>query len=126
MIKSAIVTKLRAEAGVIAIVAQRIFIGEAPQGQALPYIIVSGITAARPTTHDGVVGLTDQLIQISCIAETLAKRENLTAAVVACLNGFRGSAGSITIQYSEIENETDIPPDPDYGYQTAIDFRVIY
>ena len=126
MINSAIVTRLRAVSGVTDIVAQRIYIGEATQGDQLPYVIVSTAAEATPLAHDGPIGISDTILTISCIATSIAARETLTAAVKAALHDFRGSVGGHSLFYCSVENVIDLPPLPDYGYQTAIDLRVIF
>lgn len=125
MVEEALVTRLRAVAGVTAIASTRTYIMEAPQGTTLPFIAITAVSIPRELAHDGATTVTKGLFQVSCISSLPSTAKTLAKAVVAALHGFRGTVAGVTLFYAQVVNETDLA-DPDYGYQVAIDVEVSY
>jgi hypothetical protein len=125
MIEERVVNILRDSSGVGAICADRIYLMTAPQQETFPYIVVSTVSASRPSAHDGAMGVTYKNIQVSCISNKVSTAKTLAQAARRAIHGFRGSVSGETIFYASVQNEIDLA-DPDYGFQVALDVEISF
>lgn len=106
----AIYAALSADAGVIALVVDRIYPGRAPQGVALPYVVYFMVASVPDQTHGETSQLDNTLAQFSCYAETYAQARDLRQAVRATLenqtlgNGSRPIIDTERDQFEEVAN----------------------
>lgn len=125
MIEEAIVTILRGNSQVSALVASRVYLMEATQSGEFPFLVVTTVGAQRELLHDGPMGIANKLIQVSCISNKVSSAKTLAEKVRKALHDFRGSVGDEFIFYASVQNEVDLS-DPDYGHQVAIDIDVSF
>ena len=81
---------LRADAGVTALVGQRINFGSRPQGEPLPALALSVPSDIEAATLDGASGLNDARIQVNCAAMSYGEARRLERAVRSALHGYSG------------------------------------
>lgn len=111
-LKDALVVELRANAGVAAIVATRVFRGIAPQGQALPYLTLQLISNDHQDHMTAASGLADARIQVSSWDKTEHGAEALANAVREALDGFTqatlgGSGYTADVRRISLEGEAE-------------------
>jgi hypothetical protein len=125
MIEEAIINKLRNTSAITALAGQRSYAIVAPEGVANPFIVVTRVGSQRELAHDGPTGITSAFLQISCISDKPGSAKKLADTVRSELHGFRGIVGGVSVNYLEVINDVDIP-DPDYGFQVAVDIEVSF
>lgn len=112
-----IFTKLSSAAGVTALVgagsACRVVAGWAPDGTALPYVVVQEIASTPDTTHDGPSTSGQRLVQLTCVAGTYKAARDLAAAVIAAIDSVALSGGELCLACREQD-----------GYSEAADVHV--
>lgn len=100
--QAALLARLRAAAGVTALVGQRSYWNEAPQGAVRPYIILSIPSAFREQTLSGF-DLPESRVQFSAFTETVAQKFPILEAVIAAVvpgataNGHRFQRGMVEL-----------------------------
>jgi len=72
---------LLADAGVIAVCADRSYTGEAPQGVQSPYNVLNHIDSSPEETLDDSATMEDTMIQIDCYGKTPALAMDLRSAI---------------------------------------------
>lgn len=85
---------LAADSSVVAIVGQRIYSTQAPQGTAMPCVVYTQEQAVRgPFMHmTGMTGIARVAFTVACLGDTLLDSRNLARAVRAALQYKRTSA----------------------------------
>lgn len=83
--ETALTARLEGDAGVAALVADRIYWLVAKQGVARPLIVLQTISDPRPMTMKGFIGYRDSMVQIDCYADLLATAQAVREAVIAAL-----------------------------------------
>lgn len=106
MIKG-VIARLLAGAGVAAIVGDRIWPMDRPQGQPLPAVVVRRIDQAPLYQDSGSTGLERARVQVDCWADTPPAAIDLAVAVKAQLNDFEGASAGTTFQSVTIIGEHD-------------------
>jgi len=108
MAEALLVAKLKATAGVTAIVAARIYPMFAPQGAALPFLIYE-TTMDQPVNHAGGTTGTRQIqIALTCFASTYTGAKALAAAVEAALSGWIDANGCVWLLESAHDEAGDM------------------
>lgn len=122
VLDEALISYLKAIAGITAIVGTRVYGVRAPQGVTLPCLTVQRISTAYEHTHDtvGATGNYAQVrFQIDSWAETHSAAKQLSDTVKGALNGKRGAittgAGGVTIGFALVQEE-DVEDDPDLNF----------
>ena len=115
VLEEGLVTHLRADAGIQALVGNgdspetyRIFQELLPQEVTYPALSYQRISSPHELTLDGRQTFTPARIQIDCHAETASAASGLAVAVNASLNDVTGSLGGVTIQHSYNEQRSDL------------------
>lgn len=85
----------------------RIYLLNAPQDAALPYIVIQQISGVRDHTMDGPTGYVDARYQITCWAKTYGAAKRLFEAVRKFFDGYHATVLNRKIQYVQFENEMD-------------------
>jgi hypothetical protein len=125
MIDESLYTLLKANTGVHAIVADRIYALEAPQEADLPCLVYEKVSATgRELYHNGVTNHCDVRFQITCIGDTPLKAKTAAAAVVKATHGYRGSIGGHVINFCRVENEVDLIDEATQNYVVAVDVMI--
>lgn len=84
-------TYLRAHAGLVALVGQRIYpYGKAPQEVAKPYCVFSKKGNKRVRSHQGYSGLSEVAIEVNCYAETGLQAEAVMEQVTEAVESWPG------------------------------------
>ncbi len=126
-IEQAILTALLADAGLIAVVGERIYPVLAPQDVVKPYIVFSKISAPRDHTHDGGSGLVNARFQFSCFATTYQVAKQVAGLIQAVLQGYSGTlggAGGVVVNGCFYEDETDLYEPDSALFHVAVDYRL--
>lgn len=106
---------------------QRIFWGEAPQGEALPAVILQTVSGADTPHLRGTDGLWRYRVQLDCYGLDRPTARGLHRAVVALLNGYATATGE-GISGCFIEGTRDDTEDAASGRVSRIssDFNIIW
>lgn len=104
-IYDALVVKLKATAGLTALVGQRIFPDEIPQGTTLPAVFYITVSDIKLYTHDGLSYQESPMIQISTYASTRNSAAVVAEQIKTALVDFVGTLSGITIQRIGLINE---------------------
>ncbi len=110
VIEEALFAHLSADAGVAALVGNRIYPIEAPQEAVLPYVVYQRISGPRVRSHSGPSHLAQPRFQITGAAATYPSLRAVMNAVRVALDGFRGTMGSgpgVDVGGAFVENELD-------------------
>lgn len=118
-----LIAHLLADVSVAAIAATRIHVSIAPEGTALPYVVVQQVSRS-PDHHSGGPGLKRPLFQIDSYASTYASARGLGDAVEAAVDGFSGDMIGVNIQYAALESEQDIFDNAINAHRIRADFRL--
>ncbi len=130
-VEDAISELLLANAAVVALVSDRVFVPSEQQSETRPYIVHFAVTPDPQYTHaqpgqDGRISLMRWLYQVSCFADSAAGARVLARKVVAALQGTR-SAGSpsesLTIFWSP-SGFTPLREDNPTMFQIALEFSI--
>lgn len=92
--RNALFEQLKDNAGVAAIVSTRIYNSVAPEGSALPFIVLEQIGGDRDHHTGGANGLTRREFQITSYDDKPNDAETLAEAIRDALDGFRGTMGT--------------------------------
>lgn len=113
-------------AGVRAIVDDRVVTLSVTQGIVYPCIVLAGVTGM--TEEDLVTqgGQNTYRITVECRSGDIGECDRLGKAVCAALDNFTGIAGGLDIDRIRRASETFIYDDPSALYRRPIDFRVYY
>ena len=122
-----IVTRLKAVAGVTALVGSgtsaRIYPVRLPQNVTYPAISYFRVSATRESAMGNDVGNVSARFQIDCWGSTYTSARQVCEAVRAALKRYRGSA-TVTIQDTFLLNEIELFEDDEEGSLDAKLFRV--
>lgn len=133
-IMSAIIDELENDAGVAAIVSDRISANQANQGAALPYIVVDRIGNDHFHNATSASGMASPTFQVTCWETEQGKNETLATAVREALDGFKGTMGSggdtANVRTCWLGSEVDLQDDRKgnkfSAHGTAMDFDIMH
>jgi hypothetical protein len=91
---AALVAHLAANAGVSALVGDRIYSQERPQGGTLPAIVYEQQFDEMDYSHNGDTGYIVHEFELTAWAATKLVADQIGAAVRAAISGFRGTLGA--------------------------------
>ena len=125
--ESALVSMLRANGAVAAVVGARVWPNSRPQGNAYPAITVTRISGAPEYADDGEVGLLPSRIQISCWGLTYSDAKELAVLVTAALSsGHDVVQDGVTFIHILLDNEQDLHEfganNAEFPHQIVLDF----
>ena len=103
--RAGLVSLLRAEASISAIVATRIYVSKAPQKAAKPYVVIDQQDTDEFNSLDGTGALRRMGFAIVCVAATSVQAETLANAVRVFLDDYTGTAGTFTISAVMLNGE---------------------
>ena len=119
-VKSSLITYLKAETNLSALIGDRIYIGWAEQGTTLPYIVAHQIDAIHEHHMASATGLVQGRFQFDCYGQTTVAAENVAEQVRQSLDGFRGAMGSVFVSTCHLESERDDTIQPVEGAHRGI------
>jgi len=115
VLEEGLVTHLRADAGIQALVGNgdspetyRIFQELLPQEVTYPALSYQRISAPHALTLDGIDTFTPVRIQIDCHAKSSSDASGLAAALNTALNDVTGSIGGVTVRHVYNEQRSDL------------------
>jgi len=124
MMEEALRAMILADAGVSAIVGQRVYWGDRPQGEPVPAIVMLGISQVAGHHMQGPDGVTMRRVQCDCYAETYLGSKMLERALKAAIDGKRSGI----LQGIFLANARDLREagtnDADRFYRASVDFMV--
>lgn len=113
MIESDLRAYLIAVAPIAALIGDRVFPQQLPQGATLPAVTYQRIAGQSMIDHEGDAGLGRARIQIDCWGPTgntgYQQSVDLAETIRAALSGYRGPMGSNPATNARIINVMDIP-----------------
>lgn len=110
--QGALLAKVRAYAGLTALVGARSYWNEAPQGQPRPYVVLSIPSALRPQ-HLGGFDLPESVVQFSAFTNTVEQKFPIMEAIVAAVVPGGTSNGHVFQRGGVIIGPMDGPPGTD-------------
>jgi hypothetical protein len=120
MITHGLRSLLLADAGIAALVGQRVYVNQAAQTAALPYIVITQIDLDPMLALDGTYGMQSAEIDVDCYGMNHVTAAAVAAAVKAKLNDYSGAAGDDDmIDAVLLLDENDGPLAPNDGTQTG-------
>ncbi|HEV1992117.1 MAG TPA: DUF3168 domain-containing protein [Candidatus Dormibacteraeota bacterium] len=122
---------LKADAGITAIAAGRIYPQNLPQKAAgasllanLPAVVYMQVSGARPSSMEGVTGLNDGRYQFACMAGDYLTAKKLSQAVRVSLNKLKGTIGSTVILDTSLDAERDTYDAIELTFRVDLDFKI--
>ena len=94
LIEEAIFTRLCADAGVAALVEDRVYPVELPRPPRYPAVVYHRISTPREHTHDGSAKFASPRFQFDCLGGTFLEARRVHEAVRLALDGFKGTMGT--------------------------------
>ena len=126
----ALIAKLLADSGVLALVATRVYPGVRPQAEPLPAIVYNMISANPSYSDDGEDGIEEARIQLDCWGVTYSSAKTVARAVKAALSAFGGTVSGVRFRYITLGLEHDIQEpganSASYPFRTSLDFIVVF
>jgi len=115
-------TRLSTYPGLVALIGDRIYPVEAPQGEKRQYCVYEQVSGGRRYSHSGYSNLQRPRMQVSCYAETYEAAKDIAAQVTAALESwFTLKTGG-----NRQQNEIDMI-DPATGLKVVVvDFFIWY
>lgn len=126
-IERSIFEHLKANAGVFALVADRIYDQRRPQNPVYPCIVFLRISTPRDITHDGPSGLASPRFEFDCYALDETAAGQVADAVRLALNGFSGSMGTgapVDVDGCFLEDDQVGYEDEGRVFSRALDFVI--
>lgn len=105
--QTALVSLLKNNAGVAALVGTRIYPNVIPQTAALPAIAYQTISSMKGYTHGGPEAGKEPYVQLTIEASSYSSVQAVSAACENCLSGYWGPAGGGRFESIFLENEFD-------------------
>ena len=102
----------------------RCYAAELPQNPIFPLILFFRVTGASDVHLGGVSGIAHVRFQIEAWAETYAAAKSLANAIRVCLNGYRGTSGTVRIGSFLIQSERDIYEPEAACHRVVMDYAI--
>lgn len=105
-------TLLTAESTITALTGQRIYVDDAGQDTAFPYVVIREASFNARETLEGVSGLAEAQVEITCHADRSVVASDVRDAIYSYLDNYTGAAGTRTIaaMHPLTRRNTRIPP----------------
>ena len=104
-IDEAIITHLESQAGLTALVSQRIRFDQLDQGETLPAVVVKKISDRKLHTLTGQLDLAQPMYQFTALALTKSAAKSVAAQLKLALSDYAGTLSGIAVQYIQLQNE---------------------
>jgi hypothetical protein len=123
-----LVAMILADAGVSALVSDRVRWVQAQQGEVKPFVILTRISGSDDPTYREASSLMESRVQVDAYALTYAGAKALARALKSALNT-KGSGLAGTIDRIFYDSERDLFDDdqsPDKVYRVSTDYRILH
>lgn len=107
-IDTGIVSHLKADAAVSALIGDRVYHQLLPQNAIMPALIYSRISDQRSMLCESPDGFVGARYSIDCYARDSSTAKGLSDAVRLSLNGLRGSLAGESIDFIQLESQQDL------------------
>ena len=97
-----------------------------PQNPTYPLILYIKVTGMRVNDLGGPSGMAHPRFQIEAWAKTYSAAKALANAIRGCLNGYRGTSGTVRIGSFLIESERDFYESEVQCHRIIMDFMVLH
>lgn len=118
-LRAAIISHLRADDDVAALVGTRVYPLAVPRGERLPAVVVQVIGIERPRHLRGPVNIADATVQVAACSMRPTEPPDIAEAIRQALDGFTGRLGSgatsVVAVQSVCRAERDLVDDPENG-----------
>ena len=108
MIEIALYSKLINDAGVSALISNRLYLGKLPQNPTYPCALYNRITTNRVQSMAGSTGLVEASFEVIAFADTQLAALQLADAIRSCLDSFSGTVSLIEIQSILITGQSTV------------------
>ena len=125
-IASDVRTFIIADATITGLIAARLYPIILPQEPTMPAMTYQWISGTRFHSMDGASKLSGPRVQFDCWAATYLDAEALFEALRKRLDGYRGPAGSSTIQGAFFSSERDLYESEPKLYRRSVDFFIFH
>lgn len=125
-LEEGLVTYLKANGGVAALVGTRVYPLILPQEATYPALAYMVVSDDRPQSHSGPTGLATPRIQIDCWGATYGATKLLERAVRLALEGYVGAMGSVTVRGVFLDTAQDLFDEEAQKYRVRMDFFISY
>lgn len=133
-IKEAIFRHLTTNAGLAALVGDRVYPKKLPQPKppkkpTLPAIVYHRITTPREHDQDGSANLHSPLWQFDCFATTDGQASEVARVLRLALDGFAGTmggVGGVAVDAAFVEDEQDDYDDTTEFFRSIVDFTIMH
>lgn len=121
---------LLAQASISALVVDRIYWTQLPQGEERPYILLSVVDSVPNVAYGGATGLVQSRVQFDCWGSDFYSAKDLARALDVLLSGKKlltAGSGAIMFEGFFLEAERDGHSDvdaPDDLFRTSLDFLI--
>lgn len=105
--EEALVAYLLANAGLTALVGDRINWSTRPQGSIVPALALTKVGGVRGYTMRGPDGLIEARVQVDCWGRTFGEAKRASRAVIAAMHGIKGVHGGVRFQSAFVDGERD-------------------
>ncbi len=95
-IEEAITAHIKANAGLTALIAGRVYPTHMPQNPTLPAMVYNRISGERVQNMQGSSGLASPRFQFDCFARTYAEAKGVGEALRLAIEGFSGTMGGVS------------------------------
>lgn len=125
-LEEGLVTYLRADGPIAALVGTRVHPMILPQVATYPALAYMVVSDDRPQSHSGPTGLATPRVQIDCWGATYGAAKALERAVRAALEGYIGSMGSVTVRGVFLDTAQDLFDEEAQKYRVRMDWFISY
>ena len=125
-IRQALLTYLKSQPDVTALIGSRIYILSASQTVGDPHVVYSRISATRSHAKAGPSGLTESRVQFSIWSKWFREAWAVAEALRHALDGFSGIMNGVNIRAIRSDGEADFFESDTKLYQVASDFLIVH
>lgn len=125
--------RLRDHAGTAALISGRIYVGAAPAGVAMPYVVVQRISGGSFDDFSGASGVGFASVQVDVYGTTPDSVNAVRTQVRDALLGFRGAMGddSLAVRFCSLDGDREDASEPDsssdaWTYRRSLDFYMTF
>lgn len=106
-IEPAFVSYLTAYPGMTALIGDRMYPTNIPEGATLPLVTYQRISTPRLRSHNGPSGLAHPRFQFNCWGRSYDEASRVAQQLVFGIEGFRGLMAGVEVQAGFVEDERD-------------------
>jgi len=128
LVPEALYDHLNADAGLTALVGDRIYPNTAPQRGTMPQVVLRTASAERYYSHGGPSQVADVRVEISCWSKSYLEAKKVADAVRKAIEGSQkgtiGTTSTLEVMGMRLENEIDTYDDETHFFRTIVDVLI--